>query len=324
MALVQANGDESQPKLSIPAQYVQALMALASYEGINAHRAAIPLHMPGNTGIHLHAKTGDDAAKKKLRAAIDKLVPQLPEVAGVDLGDHWTEDLAEYKAGLQELRALLMEQFEGKIEDQVFKKRLIVYELERVESGKNASKDHRRLERVNTNIKELLGIYYTWEVVGTPTSAKVVNDEVVQNICKGQFPWSTTASLGNGAESAQRYYGSQYRTAINQLKRTEEESEILKVEVVRFFNRLEELFVIVDGKMNEEMAISEEIAKEFLEVNDDGSRVESNLMPEDALRKYRLALGKQRLFQLEKDRLICIYNDAVERLKGHLPTGTTV
>ena len=320
--LQQGDEENSRPKLSVSAQYVQALMALRSHEGIDAHRAALPLHLPGNTGIHLHAKAGDVAVKKKLSDAVFKLMPLLPELPAVEFGEHWAEDLPEYKQGLGELRKHLMKDIQVKIELQVFKRKLILYDLEQnSSSSKNRSHLQKRKERVNTNISDQLSMYYTWEVMGTSATPKTATQERLRPILEGNFPWEADEDGGNGEHSAQRHYGAQCRTEINQLQRTEEETVILNDEVIRLFNRLEEVSAALEDKIQDQAVISHMTApKEATDISD---VAESGAVLEERAKKHNLAEGRAVLLNVELQRVKLIWKDAANRLRKHFPAAPT-
>ena len=134
---------------------------------------------------------------------------------------------------------------------------------------------------------------------------------------------ASTQSEENGSESAQRHFGMQYRTAINQVKRTQEEKVMLSEEVVRLVNRLEELMGFASQKVdmyNRKVEQCAEGAQQGAETVLDRGAVA-------ALRKdCKLASGRAAFFNSEVERLQCIYKESIKELgpyaAGPLPTSS--
>lgn len=296
--------------LGLGGQLVEVLIKLRSLDGLILHKAAYPILLPNNTGIHLHEKGNNEGDRKKLVMLRNQLLKDLK----VELGEVWTEDSQEYKDALEELREYVLGRYRALIEDQVFKRKMMLQEAQQVESGKNAAKDGKRLLSNRTNIKNFLQVYHTWKVFGTDRDRENVTEKLVSDVCRGAFPWREEVLGNNGSESAQRHYGLRYRSATNQLKRTEEEQLILKEEIVRLFNRLEELTTLVQDRIIAQETIAQRCRDEV--ETDEGEIAEAI----SARRlKLRLARGKAHLLGRELARLQGVSEEAEERLSRLLP-----
>jgi hypothetical protein len=303
---------ESGPRatLGLPGQLVEALIKLRSLDGLILHKAAYPILLPNNTGIHLHEKGNNEGDRSKLVTRRNQLLRDLQ----VELGQVWSEDSQEYKGGLEELREYVLDRYRAQIEDQVFKRKMMLQEAQQVESGKNAAKDGKRLLSNRTNIKNFLQVYQTWKVFGTDRDRENVTEKLVSDVCSGSFPWREQVLGSNGSESAQRHYGLRYRSVTNQLQRTEEEQLILKEETVRLFNRLEELTSVVQGRIMAQEMIAQRCRGEA--ETEEGESTEAL----SARRlQLRLAKGRAHLLGRELARLEGIAEEAEERLGLLLP-----
>lgn len=247
MALLIQAEQGHQGCLSLKAQYVEALLHLKSQEGLLRHKAVFPLQLAGNTGIHLHKKANDAATKRRLEALVSKLEIQL----NILPTETWEPTSTEYCEGLEELRMDVLSRYQKLTELQVFKRKQIILQKQRNTSGKNAKKDEKRLQRATTYIKDLLDVMATWRVYNTDALPVRVTNEDLQRVLDGDYPWREQEVGENGSESAQKHYGMRYRTALNQLKRTEEEEVILRAEVLRLVNRLEELVAFADDEIRQ-------------------------------------------------------------------------
>lgn len=66
----------------------------------------------------------------------------------------------------------------------------------------------------------------------------------------GEFSWSGSANKeGNGSLAARVHYAQRYRTAVAHLDRTREEQGILKIEVIRTINWLEEGISAIERRL---------------------------------------------------------------------------
>jgi len=122
-------------------QYVEAREKLRSMQVIQDEGGALLLVAPGNAGIHLNQQ---GACAKNWRRARDKVIA-LSTTLNIPPGEPWARDSPQYKAGLEKVHQRKILHFQELVESQVFKRKLILKGLERVESGKNGSKHHKRL-----------------------------------------------------------------------------------------------------------------------------------------------------------------------------------
>ena len=273
---------------------------------MDENKAMYPLLMPRNTGLHVHGAATNDVAQAKLRRLRAKYQSQL----NVELGTDWAEDSEEYKEALKELSKHFMKEYALLIENQVFKMKVVEKDLQRAESGHNANSIKKRIQSMKTNIRELLGIYYTWEVYISEQPRTSVTDERLKEVYRRNFPWDSIAvsaggvNVGNGTASAQKHFGQRYHTAKNQLQRTEEEVEFLKNEVVRLFNWCEERKQLVNERS--QLFESEIVA---IESAHESAAQESAVNG----RRLRILKGKRAVHMAEGLRLNCIHEEAVKR-----------
>ena len=302
--------------LSLGAKYVEVLLKLKSLDNMDHDKVFYPLLIPKNAGMVAHAAANNPRAHVSLRLCRADFQAKL----GLAPGSDWAEDRQEYKDGLQELIRHQKQKYALLVENQVFKRVLLLKEKARAQSGHNADKLAKRLLNMNSNIQNLLGIYFTWDVFGTDRPRTQVMQQHLRDAFNRQFPWSHSSGDGenragapNGSEEAQKYFALRYHTAKHQLKRTEEEVEILKEEVVRLFNWCEERLELV----NERIGVFGSKIAELVEANSlDGITPE-----EQALRliELRILEGKHAVHLAELRRLQCIYRDAGERWKHLVP-----
>jgi len=303
--------------LSDGAQYVQVMMQLRSLANMEEDKGMYPLLMPRNTGIHVHNAVSDEnKAKLKRRKAV------LETNLGLGLGEGWAEASQEYRAALKELSTHHMQQNALVIENQVFKRSLLIKSMPRVESGHNAKKGNVRLTAMGKNIGDSLKNYFTWAATesGTPAAATPLTAQILQDAFNRNFPWNgpgaggATLPLGaNGSDSAQRHFAMRYHAARNQLHRTKEEVGILKKEVVRLFNWCEERQALVASKI--EWFDSKIEAK--LEANRAATITAMDAY--ENTRMIHILKGKRAVHTIEHTRLKCIHLETVERLSCKLP-----
>lgn len=233
--LTQLEG-ENATSLSDAAKYVEARLQMDSHNGLLVHKAAFPLHLPGNAGIHLHKRATDAAEKRRLEKYLDAATVKL----GILPGNHWQASSPEFAAGLAELRTNVIVRYQGSVELMVFKRKQILLEKARNDSGKNAKKIEKRLQAARAHIQQVLAVVATWTVYGTDALPTMVSDAHLKEVLDGKFPWRQISAGSNGDLPAQQHYGMRYRTALCQLKRTDKEDGILSNEIVRLINCLEE------------------------------------------------------------------------------------
>ena len=311
LLLVQQAEQAGSTDMDPDARLVEVMLKLDCQNSLALHLAAFPLQLKGNSGIHLHStvKDGD-----KTKARLNRILAQLLEELDVELGTLPSEDSALYKGGLEKLRISILQRFQRQVEDQVFKRKLIQQDLDHVVSKKNAVKDKKRLQSNRNTIKNLLEIISTWRTCNTGQQRVGVTNETLTAVCSGAFPWREIEVGENGSESAQRHFGMQYRTAINQLKRTEEEKTILSDEVVRLVNRLEELMAETCQKI--------ELCNKRVENCAEGADQEAGTFLDRGAaaglrRDCKRAAGRAALLGCELERLRCIFNESLERLRDH-------
>lgn len=242
------NGQLSErAELSLKAQYVEVLVKLRSFNTLAKEKAVFPLLLPGNAGIHVYRKGGEDGTRRKLENSLARLALALK----LDLGVEWDESCAEYKEGLQELAAFVVEKYQQSIEGQVFKRKLLLKDLEQSDSGKNSQKLRTSLLATKKNIEELLAVRESWCAVQEQRSEQSIPESRVRAVCTGDYPWGAEGAASNGTTSAQRHFAQRYRTARCQLKRSEEEYTFLRGEVVRLINWAEERSAELNAELTE-------------------------------------------------------------------------
>lgn len=230
--------------ISLKAQYVQALRLLQAHTSLSSNRAAFALVIPGSLGIKLHAKGADDAYHGKLILKVERLAAQLD----VPLGQEWKPGEQDYEDGLRELCGAMMSHYEGLIEEQVFKHKLI-YQRKLQETGKNARYLLKQLTKIKNEVKHLLDIRRTWESEREVISSKLSLPEIME----GKYPWQDRsrtetcvghAELADGSRAtvsvAKYHFARRYRTLKSQIKRSAEENVLLQHDIIRFINWVEE------------------------------------------------------------------------------------
>lgn len=224
------------PEMSLKAQYVEVLMKIRSQDAMSKEKAVFPLLMPGNAGIHVHKRSADDEARRKLVNLRNRLEGQLQ----LDFGKVWDTSCAEYKEGLEELAGTVVTKYQIRIEEQVFKRKLLLQNLRESDSGKNAHKLRKSLEATKKNIHELLLVLESWSALRDGRTEESITPDLLRKISTGEFPWLNCVLNSNGSQSAQRHFSQRYRTARCQLDRAQEEFKLLHHEVVRLHNWAEE------------------------------------------------------------------------------------
>ena len=300
-----SNATSSTP-LSLGARYVEVLMKLSSFTSLDENKAMYPQLMPRNTGLHVHGAATNGATQVKLKRLRGKYQSELNLPPGTD----WAEDTEDYKGALKELSKHFMQEYALLIENQVFKMKVVEKELQRVESGHNASSIKKRMQAMKTNIRELLSVYYTWKAYVTEQPRTNVTEERLREVYGRTFPWDSRAvsagdaNSGNGSASAQQHFAQRYHTAKNQLQRTEEEVEFLKNEVVRLFNWCEERKQLVSDRIQ---VFDSKIGR--LETANETTAQERAVNG----RELRILKGKRAVHKAEGLRLNGIHEEAVKR-----------
>ena len=132
--------------LSLAGQYVEACMMLGGQDGLASCKARVMMVVPGNVGMHLNHLGDNDDARTKLVTRRDRLAVRLD----MPIGMHWLEDSSEYLAGQAEVLERIIHRNRHLVEEQVFKRKLILQDLEQVESGKNSEKLRKSLAATRT------------------------------------------------------------------------------------------------------------------------------------------------------------------------------
>ena len=217
---------------------------LQAHSSLSSNRASLALVVPGSLGIKLHAKGADDTYHGKLIMKVERLAAQLD----VPLGKEWRPGEDDYEDGLKELCGAMMSHYEGLIEEQVFKHKL-VYQRKLQETGKNSRYLLKQLTRIKNEIKHLLEVRRTWECERQVTPRKTSLAEIMEGI----YPWQDrlrTETLDRqadiaGASSvtvsvAKYHFARRYRTLKSQIRRSKEEKVLLQHDIIRFLNWTEE------------------------------------------------------------------------------------
>lgn len=262
-------------QLSLVAQLVELEMVLQNETELARRRAVLPLQsLLGNSGIHVFRKVTNAKAKAQSQEKQAKLRIQLDLLPGVPLEE------SRRLEGLKELQNYVLAGLRYQVEQQVFKRKKILAGLNGVESGKNAKKIYTRQQAVENTIRNLLNVIACWDIIDTDQEPDLVSDEAFKAVLTGIVPWRSAEIGTNGDEATRRHYGQLYRTELNQLKRTEEEEGILRVEAVRLVNGLERALV----------AIADAI-----------SQLQAELVPEEQLQGEEFQPEAERALQVDQD-----------------------
>ena len=118
------------PALSDEARYVELDMLIASDGDMVKHKALpTALQLGGNVGIHLFRRANDDAVKSKLQRKRANLRIKLE----LDLFEELDSD--KHAKGMKELKEHVLRRLHYQVEQQIFKRKLILVEKEQVDSG---------------------------------------------------------------------------------------------------------------------------------------------------------------------------------------------
>ena len=122
-------------RLSAAERYVEAREQEDSLTNIAAHGTSMLLLDSTTAGLELNHK-GSDASilarvREKLRQAATKL--------SLGLGG-WEKGSALYQAALRSLRRRAIEKYQELVEQQVFKRKILIQRMDRIESGNSGNK----------------------------------------------------------------------------------------------------------------------------------------------------------------------------------------
>lgn len=230
-------GDLSEhAELSTKAQYVEVLLKLRSHSTIAKEKAVLPLLLPGSAGANAFQKSHTTKTRLKLENTLERLAVALD----LPLDVEWDENCEDYQEGFHELATFIIAKYQRRIEEQVFKRKILLTDLEQSDSGKNSQKLRKSLRATKKNIEDLLSVRETWIAAKDRRTERIISDSFVREVCTGYFPWAVENSIGNGTPVAQRHFAQRYRSATCQLKRSEEESVFLRLEIMRLYNWVEE------------------------------------------------------------------------------------
>ena len=123
-------------KPDLDEQYVEVAEKLRQLRYMRDEGGALMSAAPSNVGIHLAGAANDESAHSKLTKKLSRLAS---DIAGMPM-DGWERESERYKAGLAKGRQRAIVRCQQAAENQVFKYRMILQNLARVESGKNGSK----------------------------------------------------------------------------------------------------------------------------------------------------------------------------------------
>ncbi|KAL4551027.1 hypothetical protein Ndes2526B_g09112 [Nannochloris sp. 'desiccata'] len=303
--LTQLEG-ENATSLSDAAKYVEARLQMDSHNGLLVHKAAFPLHLPGNAGIHLHKRATDAAEKRRLEKYLDAATVKL----GILPGNHWQASSPEFAAGLAELRTNVIVRYQGSVELMVFKRKQILLEKARNDSGKNAKKIEKRLQAARAHIQQVLAVVATWTVYGTDALPTMVSDAHLKEVLDGKFPWRQISAGSNGDLPAQQHYGMRYRTALIFIDDLGERIVQLDA-VLTEISDVESLEASAGPATAELPAAPDEAAAAAtseIEVNPPAAPVDRAFLQ-----------GKLAIYHKERQRMQCILDDALKRFQKSHP-----
>ena len=120
---------------------------------------------------------------------------------------------------------------------------------------------------------------------------------------------------------SQHYYYKSRRREEEKKRSKEEEKVILNDEVIRLFNRLEEVSAALEDKIQDQTVISHMTAPK--EATDISNVAESGAVLEERAKKHNLAEGRAVLLNVELQRVKLIWKDAANRLRKHFPAAPT-
>jgi hypothetical protein len=185
-----------------------------------------------------------------------------------------------------------------KIEEQVFKCKMLQRDKELEQSGKNLNKLNKQYRAGKRRVNDFLISWADWSVYKSDQARAEITSEMVEDVMKGLFPWRpggeapSPASAAQGAVSpngppvAQRHFGKRYEMAKAQVDRTREEVEFLKIDMKRTIM----YFGNIVGKIRARLAELKELWQQLdgeavLETAPDGSTLLS--LPEALATEHR-------------------------------------
>jgi len=162
----------------------------------------------------------------------------------------------------------------------------------------------------------LLNVLAAWEAIDGPTASTTAGPvpEAVLHAVYDVFPWQGAAGAGNGLHSAQRHFALQYRTLSNDLERTLEQVTVLRTDMVRLLNWLEERIDLIP-----ERAAVQTHGINVCEAAAAAAPTTDHAAQAACTANCSLAAGKLAVLRHEEQRMQSMLANARERLLPLLP-----
>lgn len=214
--------------LSDKAAYVRQLLLMDTLISLEKNELGVPLLFKGVVRSRVYKQSIDQAFKDKEDAKLTALAAK----AGVAEGQsHWQPTDAEYREAFSELCDSKVSEFQQRIEELVFKIKLVIEDRRASDSQNSKARYTRNIKTLRGDVADLLEQRHSW--LCKNTSEEVEKPDLDQ-VCTGVFSWHDgTISAATTDDAAQRHFARRYRTAAARKRRLLEEKDVIYPQEVR-------------------------------------------------------------------------------------------
>ena len=214
--------------LSDKAAYVRQLLLVDTILNLEKSELGVPLLFKGVLRTRLYKQSVDHAFKDKEEAKLTALADK----AGVAEGQsHWQPSDVEYSEAFSELCNSKVAEFEQRIEELVFKLKLVIEDRRASDSQNSKARYTRNIKTLRGDVADLLEQRHSW--LCKNSNAEVEKPDLDQ-VCLGVFSWHDgTVSASTSDDAAKRHFARRYRTAAARKRRLLEEKDLIFAQEVR-------------------------------------------------------------------------------------------
>lgn len=214
--------------LSDKAAYVRQLLLVDTILNLEKSELGVPLLFKGVLRTRLYKQSVDQAFKDKEEAKLTALADKAGVVEGQS---HWQPNDVEYREAFSELCDSKVAEFEQRIEELVFKLKLVIEDRRASDSQNSKARYTRNIKTLRGDVADLLEQRHSW-------LCKNSNGEVekpdLDQVCLGVFSWHDGAvSASTSGDAAKRHFARRYRTAAARKRRLLEEKDLIFAQEVR-------------------------------------------------------------------------------------------
>ena len=208
--------------LSDKAAYVRQLLLMDTIISLEKNELGVPLLFKGVFRVRLYKQSVDQAFKDKEQAKLTALAAK----AGVAEGQpHWQPTDADYREPFSELCGSKVAEFQRRIEELVFKIKLVVEDRRATDSQNSKARYTRNIKTLRGDVADLLEQRHSW--LSKNTSEEVEKPDLDQ-VCTGVFSWHDgIVSAATTDDAAKRHFARRYRTAAARKRRLLEEKDVI-------------------------------------------------------------------------------------------------